>query len=245
MKKVSPELFDEMKSSACYIVTGWRVERTDGVVFGFTSGDLEFNYEELLYVPTNAFAGSAVVSKNNLSVDNMSATALFTAGFDETDLRAGLFDNAEVKAFWIRPDRPEWGVMPLRGGRFGEVTTKGLVFEVELRSAAQQLQQQFGDVYTLECRVQALGNSECKLQMDPETWAPGLAVIGKIAGEGGIGTVLKPTVDNGFWFVCDNAPSSIASNVARNSSVYSGANGAKLSARLSAINELHGLEEVG
>ena len=241
MKRIHPLLFNELRTASSYIATGWLLTRTDGVQYGFTSADITFVYDGVTYTPTNSFSGSAAVSKSNLSVDNMSATALLTAELEEHELRSGLFDNASVKVFWIRPDRPQWGAVPIRGGKIGEVVIKGTKFETELRSVAQQLQQQVGDVFTLECRVKQLGDAKCKLEMNAASWGSGLCVLGRIAGEGGIGTVLKPTAYNGFWYVCDDAPNSISSDASNSSAAYNGVNGAKLSTKMGAVLDLHGL----
>lgn len=215
MKKVHPLLFDEMRSSTSHVVAGWLLIRKDGTKLGFTSGDEPFDYDGVHFSPTNSFSGSASQSKNNLSVDNMNAVGLVTDQINKKDLLGGTWDNAEVRLFWIRPDKPEWGVVPIRGGRLGEIKCKGNVFETELRSVLQNLQQPFGKFYTLECRAQ-LGDKECKVNMDPPTWAAGKYQIARIQYEQGVGDVVKPTVDNGFWYECVDAPNSVSSDAEQN-----------------------------
>lgn len=162
MRRIHPELFKELKSTSAYLVLAFRLARTDGVVFGFTSGDEVFTYNGLTYNPTNSFSGTAAASKTNFSVDNMNAIALLTDQISAADLKGGLFDNASVQVFWIRPDKPEWGVIPIRGGRMGEVTVKQGKFETELRSVAQRIQQREGLVYTLECSA-TYNDARCKM----------------------------------------------------------------------------------
>lgn len=168
MKRIHPELFNELKRTSSYIVLAFRLERTDGAVYGFTSGDEVFTYNGLVYHPTNAFSGTAAASKNNFSVDNMNAIALLTDQITAADLKGGLFDNARVYVFWIRPDRPNWGIIPIRGGRMGEVTIKGTTFETELRSVAQRIQQKEGLVYTLECSA-TYNDARCKMPVESAT----------------------------------------------------------------------------
>ena len=62
----------------------------------------------------------------------------------ESDLRGGLWDNAQVQVFWICPDHPEWGIVPLRGGMLGEIVIKKGQCTTQLRSLFQQMQQPFG-----------------------------------------------------------------------------------------------------
>ncbi|MBY0560016.1 DUF2163 domain-containing protein [Hyphomicrobium sp.] len=212
MKRISPQIFDELRSKSSNIVVGWLVERGDGLKLGFTTADTEFTFEGVAYSPTNPFSTSSVQSKNNFSVDNVNTVALMNEQITKGDLLGGRWDNAKVKFFWIRPDKPEWGVVPIRGGKFGTITTKGQTFETELRSVLQTLQQPFGDFYTLECSAD-LGDAKCKVKLDPPKWAAGQVYVAKIDQEAGIGDIVKPTTPNGFWYVCTNAPNTVKSSV--------------------------------
>lgn len=212
MKRISSYLFDELRTKSSNIVVGWLVEREDGLQLGFTTADTEFDYEGVTYSPTNPFSASAVQSKNNFSVDNVNTVALMNEQITKGDLLGGKWDNAKVKFFWIRPDKPEWGVVPIRGGKFGTISTKGQTFETELRSVLQTLQQPFGSFYTLECAAD-LGDAKCKVKLDPPVWAPNTVYVAKIDQEAGIGDIVKPTVANGFWYVCTNAPTAVQSSV--------------------------------
>lgn len=212
MKRISPQLFDELRTKSSNIVVGWLVEREDGLKLGFTTSDTEFDYEGVTYSPTNPFSASAVQSKNNFSVDNLNTVALMNDQIKKGDLLGGKWDNAVVRFFWIRPDKPEWGVVPIRGGKFGTISTKGQTFETELRTVHQTLQQPFGDFYTLECSAD-LGDAKCKVKLDPPAWSPNTVYVAKIDQEAGIGDIVKPTVDNGFWYVCTNAPTAVMSSV--------------------------------
>lgn len=210
MKRISPALFDELRRTASNISTGWRLEREDGVVIGFTASDTGFVYDGVEYEPINTFSGSAATSKNNLSVDNMTVLSIITERLTRAELLGGKWDNAYVQFFWIRPDKPEWGVVPIRGGRLGEITCKGHSFETELRSIIQALQQPFGEFYTLECSAD-FGDAKCKMVLDAPTWSPETYYIAKITGEAGIGDVVKPTVANGFWYEMVNGPNTVSS----------------------------------
>jgi len=212
MKRLSSNLFDEMRTKSSNIVVGWLVEREDGLTLGFTTGDTEFVYEGVTYSPSNPFSASSVQSKNDFSVDNVNTVALINEQITKGDLLGGKWDNAKVRFFWIRPDKPEWGVCPIRGGRFGNITAKGQTFETELRSVLQTLQQPFGDFYTLECSAQ-LGDAKCKVKLDPPKWAANQVYVAAIDQEAGIGDIVKPTVDNGFWYVCVDANHTVQSSV--------------------------------
>jgi hypothetical protein len=169
-------------------------------ILAFTSSDVEFRYDDVIYKPTNGLMGSATSSKQNLSVDNMSVTSLINDQIKEIDLRSGRFDNAAVEVFWICPTNPQWGILPLKGGRFGEVQVKNASFEVELRSLAQFLQQPFGEFYMLECSAQ-LGDANCKVPLKATIWRANTQYVAAPAsGDAHYGDLVQPSTPNGFWY---------------------------------------------
>ena len=67
----------------------------------------------------------------------------------EADLRAGLFDHAEVTIILVNWDDPAQGGVILRRGWFGEVQTAETgIFRTELRGLAQALSQRIGELYS-------------------------------------------------------------------------------------------------
>lgn len=216
MKKVHPELFNEMKRTSSKIVAGWLLTRRDGVKFGFTSHDQPFTLDGIEYKPTNSFSGSASVSRNNLSVDNMTVLALMGDEITDADLRGGVYENAKVELFWCRPDKPEWGRMDIQGGTIGEIKIKNLDYEAELRSVSQKLQQPFGRVYTTECDTQ-FGSPRCGVNVDAPVWAPNSTYAATIAGDALIGAIVRPSVYNGFWYECVTAPTPVSTETPFNS----------------------------
>lgn len=211
MKKYHPELFNEMKRTASNIAAAWLLTRKDGVKFGFTSHDQGFMLGGVYYSPTNSFSGSASVSRNNLSVDNMTVLALVGDQITDADLRGGVYENAKVELFWCCPAHPEWGRLDIRGGSLGEIKIKGLQYEAELRSASQKLQQPFGRIYTTECDT-TLGSSRCGVRMTAEDWKPSTAYAARLEGEGVVGSIVKPPVYNGLWYECVAGASGVSTN---------------------------------
>ena len=186
------------------IITSTEFLSITGSVLGFTSADFSFVYDGLKYSPANGLSGSASASKQNLSVDNMTATSLIANSITEKDLKGGRYDNASVQVFWICPYHPEWGIVPLKGGRFGEVQIKNASFEVELRALMQFLQQPFGDFFTLECSAH-LGDAKCKVALAANTWQPNTMYLSKAGADAGIGSYVQPVMPNGYWYQCVEA----------------------------------------
>jgi hypothetical protein len=210
MKRVGAALQEELRKSSTHIVLGWLLTRRDGTRLGFTSGDLPFTLDGVEYEPSNAFSGMAASSNSNLAVDNTSATALISDRITEWDLQAGLYDNAVIRLFWVNPYHPEYGTVPIRGGRLGEVIIRNGQFEAELRSVFQRLQQPFGDAYTLECSAD-LGDAKCKVWLEANTWQANFRYISKAGADAGIGSYVRPTVQSGFWYQCISAQGANAS----------------------------------
>jgi uncharacterized phage protein (TIGR02218 family) len=176
VKTIGPDLDKSLRQRASLVIVAWTITRTDGQVFAFTSGDVPFTYKGLDFEPTNGFSGTAAASKNNLSVDNVNALGMITAQITERELRTGKFDNAKINIFWIDPTHPEYGEIPIRTGKIGEMKVRNQQFEAEMRSLQQPLQQQFGRVYTLECGW-TFGDSRC-------TFAPASVTGTVTAGAG-------------------------------------------------------------
>ncbi len=212
MRSVPPLLFAVLKNQSARVDTGWLVVRTDGFRLGFTSSDKEFTYDGDVYSPANGMSSSAIVSKGDASVDNMEMQVLESDQITDRDLRGGLWANAVVNVFWICPDHPEYGVVPLRGGTLGEIVIKSGQFTTQLRSLFQQIQQPFGYFYTLQCGAQ-LGDPRCGVKLDAPTCQPNTAYKLGLLSDATIGAVVKPTVDNGFWYYAQYTTSNEAAVV--------------------------------
>jgi hypothetical protein len=221
MKNIAPELLTSLRTTSTQWAVGWLLTRSDGFQLGFTTGDVPATIGGVTYDPANAFEGMAVSSKSNLSVDNTSATVLVSDAITADDLAAGLWDSAQVRMFWYDLDHPEYGTVPIRGGMLGEVKIKNQAFEAELRSAFQKLQQPFGYFYTLECPAH-LGDDDCKVQTSANAWQASTRYMAKAGSDAGIGSWVKPTVDNGYWYCCINAAGGVYPQVSQVASIANG-----------------------
>jgi hypothetical protein len=202
MKMISAPLFDELCKTSARIDTGWLVVRQDGERFAFTTSDEGFTYNGDVYTPANGFNASAVVSKADASVDNMETQVLTSDTITELDLRGGVWANATVQVFWLNPDHPEYGIIPLRGGILGEVVVKNGQFTSQLRSLFQQMQQPFGYFYTLQCGAQ-LGDVRCKVKLAAPVWSPNTVYPLGLLSDAKWGAIVQPTANNDFWYVAN------------------------------------------
>jgi len=85
-------------------------------------------------------------------------------GLSDVDIRAGVYDYAEVTVFLVDYTQPDVGQLVLRKGHIGELTLKDGVYVTEIRGLAQALTRTFVEVYTHTCQAQ-LGDARCKVNM--------------------------------------------------------------------------------
>jgi hypothetical protein len=168
MKSVSPGLAAHLAGAVTTLATCWRVQRADGAVYGFTDHDRDLLVDGLTYASSSGYARAAIASRADLSVDDTEIAGILNSSLiTEADLRAGLWDGAEVRIFLVNWADLSQGVLRLRRGRIGEVIAgDDGGFRAELRGLAQALQQQVGEMYSAECRAD-LGDARCKVPLRP------------------------------------------------------------------------------
>ena len=171
MKTISPELDAHLAQEVTTLARCWRIVRVDGTEFFFTTHDVDLSVDGNTYKSLTGFSATAIANNSDLSVDNLDVQGVFD---DESitieDLRAGLFDYADVYIFCVNWSDLTQGACKMRRGKLGEVTSspKQEWFKAELRGLNQLLQQKVGDLYGPECRVD-LGSTQCGVDLAPLT----------------------------------------------------------------------------
>lgn len=169
-KSVSSTFTTHLQGDYLQVATIWRITRTDGEVFYFTDHDESVSFNGNTYNAPAGFERSAVANASGFAVDNVDLVGLFTEGeFEENEVRAGLFDGADIEISLVRWDDPDThGEIKLRKGKIGEVkTTPQGFFIAEMRGLAQPLQQNTLALFSPHCRAD-LGDSECKFPIKPD-----------------------------------------------------------------------------
>ena len=146
MKAVSASLATHLTGPVTTLTTCWRITRTDGVVFRFTDHDRDLAVDGEVYEASGAYSRTAISNDAGMGVDNLDVEGVFdSAAVTEEELRAGLFDQAEVRIFLVNWVDPAMGALRLRRGWFGEVVlTEQGVFRTEIRGLTQALSQRIG-----------------------------------------------------------------------------------------------------
>lgn len=143
-----------------------RIERTDGLVVGVNMTSRSFDYLGETYSAREGVSPAAIESQADGAVQNTEVGGFLSEDFaTEEEIIGGLWDNAFVTLFELNYRDLSMGDMPLMSGWLGQVSAGRTVFNAELRSLAQALQQQLGDVYQPMCRAK-LGDSMCKVDIE-------------------------------------------------------------------------------
>jgi len=144
----------------------WRLARRDGVVMGFTDHDRDIAFDGVTFAAGAALEASAVSSQAGAGTGEMDAAgALASDAITEADLRAGVYDGAEVELWEV-----DWTDVSARRllavFTLGEVERRDLAFRAEMRSTAAVFGRRRGRVQGPLCDVERLGDARCGVDLD-------------------------------------------------------------------------------
>lgn len=143
----------------------WKITRADTTIQGFTDHDEPLAFAGTTYEAATGFTASEVQSTLGLAVDNLTVTgALSSDTLNETDLAAGLYDNATIEIWRVNWRDPTQRML-MRKGNLGEVKRSGAAFSAEVRGLAHRLNQPTGRVFAYGCDAD-LGDTRCMIDLD-------------------------------------------------------------------------------
>nr|CAX84100.1 uncharacterized protein, phage-related [uncultured bacterium] len=169
MKPATSALADHLLGEVTTLCTCWKVTRDDGVVLGFTDHDQDVVLGGVTCAASTgctptAIDASATLAASNLDVD----VVLDSAGITDTDLRAGLYDHAEVEVLLVNWAAPGDGSVVLSRGHLGEVKLNGPVATAEVRGLTQAFVTNVGEYFSADCRA-SLGDASCGIDLAAHT----------------------------------------------------------------------------
>ena len=165
-----------LQTGATTIARAWEVVRSDGVRMGFTDHDQDLLFDGLVFAADGGLSAQALSTATGLSVDNAEALgALSDANIQETDIRAGRFDGAEVKAWLVNWQNVVDRTLQFRGS-IGEIVNTGNAFRAELRGLTEALNLPRGRVFQTACGA-VLGDSDCGFDVDAAGYSAQIAVL--------------------------------------------------------------------
>lgn len=143
-----------------------RVESKLGVVRGVNMTSRSFDYLGETYSAREGVNPAAIESSADGAVQNTEVAAFLSEDFaTEEEIVGGVWDNAFVSLFEVNYRDLSMGHMSLMTGWTGQISTTRTMFDAELRSLAQALQQPIGDLYQPMCRAR-LGDAMCKVDVE-------------------------------------------------------------------------------
>lgn len=166
MKDTSAELRAHYASGSTSLAKLWRIVRKDGLAFCFTDHDVSIEYLGNIYAPSSVFDSSAIGTRAELNVANLTAQGLFDSdGITKADIEAGLWDGATFRMLEVNFRDLTMGHNVLRVGKFGEVKRKEGYFYVELRGLMDDLQNNIGRIIVPTCDAN-LGDARCGFDLE-------------------------------------------------------------------------------
>jgi uncharacterized phage protein (TIGR02218 family) len=169
-------LAEHLATGTTTVCRAWAVTRRDGVVLGFTDHDRVLRFEGIDFAASSGLTARSVEQTTGLAVDNSEALgALSDASIREEDVRAGLFDAAEVRSWLVNWSDVEERELVFRGS-LGEVERRGKLFRAELRGLAEAINQPKGRVYQKPCAA-VLGDDACRF----DTSTPGYSLVAAVS----------------------------------------------------------------
>jgi uncharacterized phage protein (TIGR02218 family) len=138
-----------------------KITRTDGQVIGLTELDKDLTINSKTYTSASGYTPSNYSSTSTLSTNYADIEGLLgLAGVSRNQIRAGLFDFADIELF-IYDYVAQEIVKSLAIGNWGEATLFDNRYVAEFRSLSQRLQKTVGRLYTPHCTAQ-FGDARCK-----------------------------------------------------------------------------------
>lgn len=168
-KTISSALADHIAGEATTLTTIWEITRRDGVKIYLTELDADITVDGQVYESAYGYDRTATGNRVGLEVSDVDVNGLLNSGFiDRDDIRAGLYDNAEVRISIVNYKSPDDGTIALKRGFLGEVITapSGL-FRAQLAGLRSRLQQKIIERTSPTCRAQ-FGDSRCTVPINPD-----------------------------------------------------------------------------
>lgn len=165
-RSISPAMQTHLNGPVTTLASCWKITRVDGTVLGFTSHTRDLLISGVAYKAATGISPTTVSASLQLSVDNLEVKSILdSSAIQEQDLLAGLYDYASVLMFLVNYNDLSMGTISLTRGTIGEVSFMDGQFTAEARSLFQNLQQNALGLTSPTCRVKALGDADCQVNL--------------------------------------------------------------------------------
>lgn len=129
----------------------WRLTRADGVALGFTDHDRDLAFDGATFAARSGFEAAEATAELGFAVGGGEvAGALTSAGLDEGDIAAGLYDDAAVETWIVNWAAPAERLL-LERASIGEIRRRDGAFVAELRGPLHRFDEECGRSYRTTC----------------------------------------------------------------------------------------------
>ncbi|MBX2853964.1 MAG: DUF2163 domain-containing protein [Rhodobacteraceae bacterium] len=176
MRPIPPALQQKLDIGATTLCRCWRLDRPDGLIFGFTDHDRAITFDGLQFTPDAAVSPSALESSDSLDIDSQDiAGALSADAITDADLDRGLYDDANIQRWLVDWTDPNLRVL-IFSGFLGEIRRQGAAFTAELRGLSDPLAAPTGRQLLPTCDA-ALGDARCTVDLNAAAYRTNTVII--------------------------------------------------------------------
>lgn len=115
------------------------------------------------------------------------------------DIRLGYYDFARIYVFITDSENPVEDEEKQLTGFWSETELKDGVYIAEVKSIAQALDTTHGRFFNAKCDTVFTG-PRCGVKRSSVDWLADIHAQAGVEGDARLGTVVKPTTQNGFWY---------------------------------------------
>lgn len=165
MRNLNPALQTHLEGNVTSLCTAWKLELSDGRIFGFSEHDRDLIIDGVNYQAQSSLTEFASESRLGFAADNGAVQGILeVATITKPDIENGVLKGAKLSRLRVNWQAPESYVV-LSVGELGQVTTQGDYFEVEWLGLASKLDRSTGRVFSKKCDAE-LGDKRCGLALD-------------------------------------------------------------------------------
>ncbi|MEH6495965.1 MAG: DUF2163 domain-containing protein [Pseudomonas marincola] len=166
MKTLTAQLQSHLQGEVTSLASCWYILRRDGEEVFLTDHDADLTFNGHLYRASDGYNRSALKGSSGTDTDEMDLSGCLNSDWlSENDLRAGIYDFAQIHFFLLNWQDVSMGSIPLRKGWIGEVSWSDGLFQAELRGLSNSFKRNLGKIYTPECTAD-LGDDRCMLDIE-------------------------------------------------------------------------------
>lgn len=203
MKSISVAMAAHLAQPYQTLATCLKITQKNGTVIGFTDHDRDLVVSGVTYQSIAGYTLADVATSSDINVDNTEVNGPQLApALIEADVLAGLWDFAAFSLFRVNWADLTMGVEHLRAGWLGPVSLGRFDAKTGLDGLMKAYTRVIGRIVAPACDAN-LGDARCKVRVNPPVWQPSTAyTLATGQADASIGSIVSPTVPNGFVFWC-------------------------------------------